>query len=121
MKVDNALLGQIVIALGGIVSTIFTAQRIMKGLKEERDKENEKILDRALSELEKEKTLLEIKIQACENENERLKEMMEKEIEFVRSTYNTEIKNLGEKIESLKEEVKSQNTQIIGLLSKLIS
>jgi hypothetical protein len=120
MKADSALIGQIIISLGSIASVFLTAQKLIRHLKSEKEKEIEQVLDKAMAELQKEKTLLEMKIQACFDENERLKESLEKEIEFTRSSYEMEVKNLGEKIESLKEEVRSQNTQILNLLAKLI-
>lgn len=120
MKADSAMIGQMIIALGSIASVFLTAQKLVKHLKSEKEKEIEQVLDKAMAELQKEKTLLEMKIQACFDENERLKESLEKEIEFTRTSYEIEIKNLGDKIESLKEEVRSQNTQILNLLSKLI-
>ncbi len=120
MKADSALIGQIIISLGSIASVFLTAQKLIRHLKSEKEKEIEQVLDKAMAELQKEKTLLEMKIQACFDENERLKESLEKEIEFTRSSYEIEVKNLGEKIESLKEEVRSQNTQILNLLAKLI-
>jgi len=120
MKADSAMIGQMIIALGSIASVFLTAQKLVKHLKSEKEKEIEQVLDKAMAELQKEKTLLEMKIQACFDENERLRESLEKEIEFTRTSYEIEIKNLGDKIESLKEEVRSQNTQILNLLSKLI-
>lgn len=121
MKADSAMVGQIIIALGAIASMFLTAQKIIKNSKIEREQESLKLLEKASEELEKEKQLLEIKIQSCVDENERMKEMIEKDMELIKATYSAEIKNLGEKIESLKEEVRSQNTQILNLLSKLIS
>lgn len=120
MKADSALIGQIIISLGSIASVFLTAQKLIRHLKSEKEKEIEQVLEKAMAELQKEKTLLEMKIQACFDENERLRESLEKEIEFTRSSYEMEVKNLGEKIESLKEEVRSQNTQILNLLAKLI-
>lgn len=120
MKADSAMIGQMIIALGSIASVFLTAQKLVKHLKSEKEKEIEQVLEKAMAELQKEKTLLEMKIQACFDENERLRESLEKEIEFTRTSYEIEIKNLGDKIESLKEEVRSQNTQILNLLSKLI-
>ena len=120
MKADSAMIGQMIIALGSIASVFLTAQKLVKHLKSEKEKEIEQVLDKAMAELQKEKTLLEMKIQACFDENERLRESLEKEIEFTRTSYEIEITNLGDKIESLKEEVRSQNTQILNLLSKLI-
>lgn len=120
MKADSALIGQIIISLGSIASVFLTAQKLIRHLKSEKEKEIEQVLEKAMAELQKEKTLLEMKIQACFDENERLRESLEKEIEFTRSSYEMEVKNLGDKIESLKEEVRSQNTQILNLLAKLI-
>lgn len=120
MKADSAMIGQMIIALGSIASVFLTAQKLVKHLKSEKEKEIEQVLEKAMAELQKEKTLLDMKIQACFDENERLRESLEKEIEFTRTSYEIEVRNLGEKIESLKEEVRSQNTQILNLLSKLI-
>lgn len=60
------------------------------------------------------------KFQALAAQIEALEEKTKQETDHIRMTYNSEVKNLGEKIEHLREEVRDQHKQIINLLTELI-
>ena len=121
MKTDANMLGQIVIALGSIASLFVTAQKLIKDIKAEREQENEKILKKALEEIENAKEMTEIKIDICFDEIDSLRASTEKDIENLKKSYEKELENIKEKVDDIKEEVRNQNNQILSLLSKLIS
>lgn len=120
MKADTALIGQVLIALGSIASVFLSAQKIIKDIKKEKEEENEKLLKRAMDEIENQKEMLDLKIDVCFEEVDALKEVVEKDMENLKSIYSNEIKNLSEKVKELREEVKAQNAQIITLLTKML-
>jgi uncharacterized protein YaaR (DUF327 family) len=121
MKADATILGQVIISLGSIASVILTAQKFIKNIKAERDQENEKILQKAMDEIESAREMLEVKLDICFDEIDSLKELVEKDVENIREMYEKDIKNLNDKVNDLREEVRNQNNQILALLSKLIS
>ena len=121
MSGENALIVQILIALGTVLSGTVTVHRYLKEAREEREEENTKTLKLALAEMERQVEKLELKIKACSDETENLRNSVDKEFEYVKSTYNSEIRNLGHKIEELREEVRNQPGQLVSLLTKLVS
>lgn len=66
------------------------------------------------------KTKLDGKIHDLEAQIRNYQENTEKDIEHLKETYSNEIKNLGEKIENLRDEVNSHHSQIIVLLGKML-
>jgi len=48
------------------------------------------------------------------------KESNQKDLEHLKETHNSELKNLGEKIETLRDELRQQSKNILELLSKMI-
>lgn len=120
MKADTALIGQVLIALGSIASVFISAQKIINDIKKQKEEENEKLLKRAMDEIENQKEMIDLKIDVCFEEVDALKQLVEKDMENLKNIYSNEIKNLSEKVRELREEVKSQNTQIITLLTKML-
>lgn len=48
------------------------------------------------------------------------KESNQKDLDHLRETHNSELKNLGEKIETLRDELRQQSKNILELLTKMI-
>jgi peptidoglycan hydrolase CwlO-like protein len=63
---------------------------------------------------------LEKKISDLENKFNILKENIEKDMTHLKETYQSEIRFLGQKIESLRQEVHDQHGQLVGLLTKML-
>lgn len=63
---------------------------------------------------------LDNKIHALDAKVKNLEANVEKDLEHLRETYNGEIRNLGQKIEELRSELRSQHGQLVALLTKMI-
>jgi esterase/lipase len=66
------------------------------------------------------KLQLESRIQELESELKSVKESIEKDMEHLKETYKTELTVLGEKIETLRDELRQQSSGIMNLLTKMI-
>jgi hypothetical protein len=97
-----------------------TIRRIAKDAKKERKEIAAEILQSAKEFDQALKIKLESKIHNLDVKVDTLKDNIDKDIAHVRETYNSEIKFLGQKIESLREEVRGQHTQLVQLLTKMI-
>jgi hypothetical protein len=106
--------------LFGIVSAWLTFLQLKKHYMEEIESKIEQSSLNSSKDLKSEAELLKHKIDSIESHMIKIEESVSKEIEYVKEAYKGEIKNLGEKIENLREEVRNQHTQLIGLLTKLI-
>lgn len=122
--------------MAGAIVTLGTAyltvRKVAHDAKRDKKEQAAEILQTAKEEIAKAKTAIanqsalvqkdfEARLDNLEQEFQAHKESVEKDFAHVRETYNSEIRNLGEKIESLRDELRSSNNQVIGLLSKLIS
>jgi F0F1-type ATP synthase membrane subunit b/b' len=103
--------------LGGLIAT---GQRIVRNARKEREHQFQNYLKSAKEEDAVLEAKFEAKISKVEWELENLKQITNNEFEHVRETYNSEIKNLGEKIESLRDQLNTQHSQLIEFLSRLI-
>jgi formylmethanofuran:tetrahydromethanopterin formyltransferase len=104
-------------AIGGVYTAV---KKWIKHSADKKEKYKQDILSQARSETEKFKVELEEKIEKLETEIETQKQSIYKDIGFLKESYSNEIKNLTEKIDNLRDELKTQHTGILSLLTKLI-
>lgn len=116
---------------GGLVACIYYIQSITKSFKHDKETFRAEILQNAkeavlaaetklLSDRQILLTTLESKIDAVESDLASHKREVTKDLSHIRETYNGEIRNLGEKIEGLRRELRDQHGQLVGLLSEMI-
>ena len=106
-----------VTALGGL----YTAARHLRySVQAKKDRERQDILNKVNEEMAKLESKLEEKIRRLEEEFKNHKENLEKDLDYMRSSYNAEIKVLGDKIQLLREDLGAQHSQMISLLTKLV-
>jgi septal ring factor EnvC (AmiA/AmiB activator) len=106
-----------IIAVGALVVTL---QKIAKNFKKDQKEHAADILNAAKEADLLIKTQLEDKIKALKVELDNLGQSVEKDLEFTKANHNSEIKNLGEKIEALRQQLHEQHSSLVNLLSKLI-
>ena len=104
-------------AIGGIYTFI---RRWIHHSQEKRDKYRQDILHHARAEAEKVREELDEKIQKLEAEIEAQKQDIYKDIGYLKETHSAEIRNLTEKIDNLREDLKVQHVSILNLLTKLV-
>lgn len=103
-----------------ITSLIYTWQRIFKTAKRDRDEHAARILQSAKEDDNLLKAKLEARIEKIDAQVKNLELNVNKDINHLKETYSAEIKVLGEKIETLRDELRNQHSQMVTLLSKLI-
>lgn len=111
--------GALGIAMGVATLTV-TLQKVFKNFRKERDEYAAKILQTAKEEDNLVKTKMEARFAEIETKVRTLEISVEKDISHLKETYSAEIKVLGEKIETLRDELRNQHSQMVTLLSKLI-
>lgn len=130
----NLQLSSLVI-LAGSITTLggawLTIRKINNLHKKERETEAAKILQEAKENDNKIKAALESRREISYNELdakidslkvrlENLEDNVSKDFAHVRETYNGEIRNLGNKIEDLRSELRDQHGNLVQLLTKMI-
>lgn len=132
---DNSIEISTILAIAGAVTAVggawLTIIKLNASYRKQRDLEAAKILHSAKEEISKTKTAIladrvlvqnrfEARLEALEQTVETNKESVEKDMQHIRETYNGEIRNLGQKIEDLRSELRNQHGQLVGLLTKMI-
>lgn len=115
---------QITVPLAALVTLsglVLTWQKIVKNSKKAREEDSAKILHAAKEEDSLLKLKLEARIEKIDAQLKTLEQSVTKDIDHMRSTYAAEIKVLGDKIEALRDELRSQHSGLVELLTKLIS
>lgn len=113
-----------ILSLAGAITVLgtsfLTIRKIAKDTAKTRKEHAAEILHEAKEQDALIKAKLEARIESLKADLSSLKLSVEKDMEHIKETYTSEIKNLGEKIESLRSELRSQSAGIIELLSKLV-
>lgn len=115
----DALL-QLAASIATIAGAVLAVQRVNKNFDKSRSERDAKILQDAKEAASKVKTELDNEIKSLQKEFESHKREVEKDLEHLREVNEGEIKNLGQKIEELRSELRSQHGQLVGLLGKMI-
>lgn len=118
---QHMLIGPVVVALGTLLGLFLSVSKLKKGFKEELEQETEKAIQYARDAAKNDMQLLKLQVDNLGQDIKRLDESFQKDVAHIRETYNNEIRNLGNKIEELREEVRSQHSQLVSLLTKLVS
>jgi hypothetical protein len=114
----------LILAPLGVVSAVFTTWYSILEVKKQLAKSHkitaDKILQEAREQTELVKTHLESKINTLELEVSNLKSNIERDFLNLKETHSVELKNLSEKIELLREELKDQSKNVLNLLTRLV-
>lgn len=109
--------------VGSVIASIVGAWvglwKIGKDIRKERDEEAARVLQAAKESDARVMGELNGKISLLEADFENFKHEVEKDFLHIKETYSNEIKNLGDKIEILRDELRQQHTNLLALLTKL--
>lgn len=111
-----ATVTSIVVTLGSAYIGIKKLQNDSKKEKAEHDALILLEAKEAIASLERE---INSKFEALRAEIEAQKEIVGQEIGHVKETYSTDMSNVSQKLEELREDVRTQNNQMISLLTKM--
>ncbi len=106
-----------VTVVGGAYA-IIRKYTLAKAIQQEEYRES--ILRKAKEEADKIKDGLEDRINKVEAEIKSQKEGVAKDFAFMKSSYQSEVKTLGDKIEDLRTQLNNQHSDLIALLTKLV-
>lgn len=113
-------IGSLIAALSVLLGIWVAVGKIKKGFKEEIMSDAELAIQKAHTmakgDLEKFQGQINLLTERLSNMDEKF----QKDVAHIRETYNNEIKNLGTKIEDLREEMRHQHTQLIDLLTQMV-
>lgn len=104
----------------GVATLVVTLQKVFKNFRKEREEYAAKIIQMAKEDDQAIKARLEAKIEALSQKLDSLELSVNKDMDHLKETYTSEIKNLGEKIENLRDELRQQHSGLIELLSKIV-
>lgn len=136
MEIGTTIEFSTILAIAGAITAVggawLTVRKISKDYEKQGELEAAKILQTAKEEASKVKALLvsdralmlqsiEIKIENVQANLDTHKSSVAKDLSHIRETYNGEIRNLGIKIEDLRAELRNQHSQLVALLTKMIS
>lgn len=108
------------IGFGGLGSSWLIFNKIVRKINENKKEDAKGIIKDAREEDKLLKIELEAQIHDLQSQVTNLKANVEKDLEHLRETYNGELRFLGQKIEELRSEVRSQHSQLVQLLTKMI-
>lgn len=115
---------QNIIALSSAIITIggawLTIRKIAKDNQKSRKEHEAAVLQQAKEEDQLIRLDLEAKIRSIKADLKNLEANVNKDLNHLKETYNGEIRNLGQKIEELRSELKNQHGQLVGLLTEMI-
>lgn len=120
MEIDFATVEMVGTAVTAVLGCIYTYQKISRNFEEKKREDKAEILQNAKEELSLLKIDLELKINTVSVALKAHQVFVEKDMSHMRETYNGELKNLGEKIEDLRSDLKDQHSQLVSLLTKMI-
>lgn len=131
MQLEQGTIIAILTGFSGLVACLYYMQSIAKNFKHDKEVFEAAILQKAKEALASTEaklvaerqilhTTMESKIDAVEADLAAHKREVMKDLSHIRETYNGEIRNLGEKIEGLRRELRDQHGQLVGLLSEMI-
>lgn len=114
---------QIMIPMGGLASLVgiwLTMQKILKNIRREREEYSAKILQSAKEADSAVRSILESKIEKIHAELKNLELNINKDLNHIKESHSTELKNLGDKIEALRDELRQQSAGTLELLTRII-
>jgi CII-binding regulator of phage lambda lysogenization HflD len=131
MELHTGTIIAICAGFAGLVSCVYYLQSIVKNFKHDKETFKAEILQSAKEAIAAseagilaERTVLynklDSKIESVSKDLDNHKENVEKDLHHMRDVYNGEIRNLGEKIEGLRVELRNQHGQLVNLLSEMI-
>jgi hypothetical protein len=95
-------------------------RHIRYSMQAKKDKYRQDIIDQAKEEMAKIKVGLENRIKVVEIELQTQKESVSKDLSHLKDSYTSEVKILGQRIEELRQDLVSQHSSLVALLTKLV-
>lgn len=108
----------ILMPFAAVVTTIGTAYLTVRKIARDTEKTKKEQKAEILQEAKEDLAIVEkeLKIQI-----DNMQASFDKDLQHIRETYNGEIRNLGEKIEEMRIELRSWNSQVVQLLTKMVT
>jgi len=120
MVLETQMILSIATGITVLGTAYLTARKIIKDSQASVAKREEELMTQAKE--HDQKLFLEIKseLEVLETKITNLEADFNKELSFVKEVHNNELKQLGEKIENLRDDLKVQHSNLLTLITKLI-
>jgi peptidoglycan hydrolase CwlO-like protein len=118
---ESSVLGAVVGAIGALLAIAVSFSKLKTSWQKEIEEKIRSEVENARSIAEGDLRAVDLKLDALAKDISNLEYKVEKDIEHVKTIYNSEIKQLAGKIEELREEVRHQHSQLVSLLTRLVS
>jgi phage host-nuclease inhibitor protein Gam len=106
------------------ITTVGTAWLTIKKIARDAEKTKKEQAAEIIQEAKEADASMRLKMEAKYHDLElkvkNLETSVEKDISHLKETYNNEIKNLGQKIEELRSELRNQHGQLVQLLTEMV-
>jgi hypothetical protein len=117
-SISTAVPLSLIVVMSGLV---YTWTKIYRNVKKGQAEHSAKILQEAKEADAVIRAELEAKIEALSVKFTNLEVNIGKDIVYLKEAHAVELKNIGEKIELLRQELRAQNAGVLDLLSKIVS
>lgn len=104
----------------GIATAWYSVQKVVREIHKSRKNASDKILEEAKDFDKQLKDKLEARIDLLDNQINVLKENVAKDLANAKDSHSIELRALSDKIEALRDELKTQSVGILNLLTKLV-
>lgn len=121
MEIDPKNTLQLVGGITALAGMVYSLMKILRENKKSKKFESDAILEEAREMDTAIRIKLESKIEVLTANLESLKASVNKDIEHVKETQTNELKNLSDRIESLRSEIVSYHSQLVTLLTTLVN
>ena len=118
---EPSILGAVIGAIGALLTMAVSFSKLKSSFQKEIDDKIKSEVNNARTIAEGDLKAVDLKLDSLAKDIANLENKVDRDIEHVKTIYNSEIKQLAGKIEELREEVRHQHSQLVSLLTKLVS
>lgn len=117
---ESNVLAIVVAALSGLFGLFLSFSKLKASFQQEVDSRIKAEVANARSIAEGDLKAVDLKLDSLAKDIANLEQKVDRDIEHVKIIYNSEIRQLAEKIESLRDDVQKQHNQLVSILTKLV-
>lgn len=120
MVIDSQTVEEVIGILTAIGSGWLFVRKLLKDRHKAKKEEADNILKQAKKEDQELRVNMDNKIHMLDIKLATLEANVNKDMQYLKESYKTELKNLGERIENLRTELAAQHGSLLNLLTKVV-
>lgn len=118
---ESSIAGAVIGAIGALLTVAVSFSKLKSSFQKEINEKIKSEVTNARTSAEGDLKAVDLKLDSLTRDIANLEKKVDRDIEHVKTIYNSEIKQLAGKIEELREEVRHQHGQLVSLLTRLVS